>query len=313
MSDRTRMLPIPDGLVGERVDVAVARITGWSRTAAARAVDEGRVRLGGENCHRSSRLAGDGWLEIDFEDPRPAPPTAVLPSQQQPVRPLAVLFEDDDVIVLDKPIGVAAHGSPGWEGPTITGMLAAAGRRVSQLGPAERQGIVHRLDVGTTCAMVVALSDRAYSELKQQFRDRSVTKRYRALVQGHPDPTSGTIDAPIGRHPTSDRFAVVAGGRPSVTHYDTLEAFRYATLLDVHLETGRTHQIRVHMAAMRHPCCGDTTYGADPVLARQLGLERQWLHAAHLEFDHPADGRRVIVDSPDPPDLAFALDVLAEP
>jgi 23S rRNA pseudouridine1911/1915/1917 synthase len=157
----------------------------------------------------------------------------------------------------------------------------------------------------------VAKSEHAYSVLKQAFRDRDVDKRYHALVQGHPDPLRGTVDAPIGRHPSGDgRFAVVADGRPSVTHYDTLEAFRAASLLDVGLETGRTHQIRVHMAAIRHPCVGDRLYGADPVLAARLGLTRQWLHAVRLSFAHPGDGRRVEFAAEYPADLAHALDVL---
>jgi 23S rRNA pseudouridine1911/1915/1917 synthase len=140
-----------------------------------------------------------------------------------------------------------------------------------------------------------------------------VDKRYAALVQGHPDPTRGTIDAPIDRHPSSDwKFAVVAGGRPSVTHYDTVEAFRAATLLDVRLETGRTHQIRVHLAAVRHPLVGDLTYGADPTLAERLGLARQWLHAARLGFTHPATGEWVEFTSPYPDDLARALALVAE-
>jgi 23S rRNA pseudouridine1911/1915/1917 synthase len=159
--------------------------------------------------------------------------------------------------------------------------------------------------------MVVAKSEHAYRDLNQAFRAREVDKRYHALVQGHPDPLRGTIDAPIARHPAGDgRFAVVADGRPAVTHYDTLEAFRAASLLDVRLETGRTHQIRVHMAAIRHPCVGDRLYGADPVLARRLGVTRQWLHAVRLSFAHPADGRRVEFVSPYPADLAAALAVL---
>jgi 23S rRNA pseudouridine1911/1915/1917 synthase len=160
--------------------------------------------------------------------------------------------------------------------------------------------------------MVVAKSETAYSALKQAFRDRTVSKTYHALIQGHPDPLRGTIDTPIGRHPSGDgRFAVVADGRPSVTHYDTLEAFRAASLVSVGLETGRTHQIRVHMAALRHPCCGDLLYGADPVLAARLGLTRQWLHAVRLSFGHPASGREVTFESPYPDDLARALEVLA--
>jgi 23S rRNA pseudouridine1911/1915/1917 synthase len=226
---------------------------------------------------------------------------------------LVVLHDDPDLVVVAKPVGVASHPSPGWTGPTVTQGLAAMGYRLATSGAAERQGVVHRLDAGTTGVMVVAKSERAYSHLKRAFKERTVDKRYSALVQGHPDPTSGTIDAPIGRHPGADyKFAVVEGGRPSVTHYLTEEAFRAATLLDVHLETGRTHQIRVHMAAVRHPCVGDTTYGADPTLAARLGLQRQWLHARELAFEHPATGMELRVSAPLPADLQHALDVLRD-
>jgi 23S rRNA pseudouridine1911/1915/1917 synthase len=229
----------------------------------------------------------------------------------EPVADLTVVYDDEDLVVVDKPVGVAAHPSPGWTGPTVVGSLAAAGYAVSTLGAAERQGVVHRLDVGTSGLMVVAKSARAYTDLKRQFREREVDKEYHAIVQGHLDPLAGTIDAPIGRHPQSDyRFAVVSDGRPSVTHYATLEAFPHASLVDVHLETGRTHQIRVHMSAMRHPCVGDLTYGADPTLARRLGLTRQWLHATRLAFVHPGTGERVEFHSDYPPDLVTALERL---
>ena len=189
-----------------------------------------------------------------------------------------------------------------------------AGYRIATSGAAERQGVVHRLDVGTTGLMVVAKSERAYSVLKDAFRNRTVDKRYLALVQGHPDPSRGTVDAPIARHPTHDyRWAVVSGGRPSITHYETVEAFRAASLLEIRLETGRTHQIRVHMAALRHPCVGDLTYGADPTLAARLGLDRQWLHAASLAFEHPGDGVPVRYESAPPEDLSRALELLADP
>jgi 23S rRNA pseudouridine1911/1915/1917 synthase len=215
--------------------------------------------------------------------------------------------------VVDKPVGVAAHPSPGWNGPTVTGGLAAAGYLVATSGAAERQGVVHRLDVGTSGLMVVAKSELAYAVLKDAFRQRTVDKRYAALVQGHPDPSRGTIDAPIARHPTHDyKWAVVSGGRASVTHYETVEAFRAASLLDIRLETGRTHQIRVHMAAIRHPCVGDLTYGADPTLAERLGLQRQWLHARALSFAHPSDGRLLNFTSVPPTDLARAIEQLAD-
>jgi 23S rRNA pseudouridine1911/1915/1917 synthase len=224
---------------------------------------------------------------------------------------MSVVYSDDDIVVVDKPVGVAAHPSPGWTGPTVIGGVAALGHRVSTSGAAERQGVVHRLDVGTTGLMTVAKSERAYSALKRAFKEREVDKRYHAVVQGHPDPLRGTIDAPIDRHPSHDyKWAVVAGGRESVTHYDTLEAFPAATLVDVRLETGRTHQIRVHFAALRHPCVGDLTYGADPTLAARLGLDRQWLHACRLGFVHPGTGAYVEFESPYPDDLAAALTVL---
>jgi 23S rRNA pseudouridine1911/1915/1917 synthase len=227
----------------------------------------------------------------------------------EPVEGMEIVHDDDDIVVIVKPVGVAAHPSPGWTGTTVIGGLAAAGYRISTSGASERQGIVHRLDVGTSGLMVVAKSERAYTLLKQQFRERVVDKRYHALVQGHPDPLSGTIDAPIGRHPTLDyKWAVTAEGKPSVTHYDLIEAFRAASLLDIKLETGRTHQIRVHMAAHRHPCVGDLTYGADPTMAKRLGLTRQWLHAVRLGFEHPSDGQWVEYESTYPADLQQALD-----
>jgi 23S rRNA pseudouridine1911/1915/1917 synthase len=302
-----RMLPVPDGLAGERVDAGLAKLLGLSRTRAAAIADEGGVELDFRPAGRSDRLAAGALLSVRWEEPSAV---AIEPIE---VPGMGVVFEDDDVIVIDKPAGVAAHPSPGWTGATVVGGLAAAGVRVSTSGAAERAGVVHRLDAGTSGLMVVAKSESAYTALKRAFKERTVDKVYLALAQGHPDPTSGTIDAPIGRHPKADyRFAVIADGRPSVTHYDTLEAFRAATLMEVHLETGRTHQIRVHFAHFRHPLVGDTTYGADPGLGERLGLSRQWLHAARLGFEHPGTGEWVEFSSPLPDELQHALDLLAE-
>ena len=299
-----RRIAVPDGLDGERLDAALARMFGLSRSRAAELIADGLVLLDGRPASKSDRvLAGDPLQVTLPPPPRPEPPRLV--------EGLTVLYEDEDILVVDKPRGVAAHPSPGWTGPTVTGGLLAAGYQLAASGPAERQGIVHRLDANTTGVMMVAKSEPAYSALKRAFRERTVDKRYHALVQGHPDPLRGTVDEPIGRHPSGDgRFAVVSDGRPSVTHYDTLEAFRAASLVSVDLETGRTHQIRVHMAAIRHPCVGDLLYGADPVLAARLGLTRQWLHAVSLAFSHPAGGRGVKFRSDYPPDLAHALDIL---
>lgn len=296
-----RRLPVPEGLVGDRIDTALARLLGMSRSAIASLIEDGAVTLDDRPAVKSDRLSEGQWLEVALPDPA----VSIAPL---PVDGMLIRWDDDDLLVIDKPVGVAAHPSPGWTGPTVIGGLAAAGYRISTSGAAERQGIVHRLDVGTTGVMVVAKSEHAYTHLKAQFKERTVSKAYRAIAQGQLDPLSGTIDAPIDRHPTADyKMAVVSAGRPSVTHYDTLEAFSYASLLDIDLETGRTHQIRVHMTAMRHPLVGDTTYGADPTLAARLGMTRPALHAARLELQHPATGERIVIESPDPPDFVEAL------
>jgi 23S rRNA pseudouridine1911/1915/1917 synthase len=301
-----RRVAVPDGLDGERLDAALARMFGLSRARAAELISAGDVLLGGRTATKSDRVPAGEWLDVTLPPP-PGPPVAI----PEPVPGMTVVYEDADIIVVDKPVWVAAHPTPGWTGPTVLQGLLAAGHTIATSGAAERQGIVHRLDAGTTGLMVVAKSEHAYSVLKQAFRDREVNKIYHALVQGHPDPLRGTVDAPIARHPAGDgRFAVIADGRPSVTHYDTIEAFRSASLIEVILETGRTHQIRVHMSAIRHPCAGDRLYGADPVLAAHLGLERQWLHARRLGFAHPADGRRVEFASEYPADLARAIEIL---
>ncbi|MGC5256909.1 RluA family pseudouridine synthase [Gordonia sp. DT218] len=304
----SRSMPVPDGVDGMRLDAGVARILGLSRTVAAALAEAGDITVEGVAVGKSHKLAAGSWLDVTL--PEPAQPLRVEPT---PVEDLDVIYHDSDIIVVDKPVGVAAHPSQGWSGPTVVGALEAAGYRISTSGASERQGIVSRLDVGTSGVMVLAVSERAYSLLKRAFKERDVDKGYHTLVQGHLDPPTGTIDAPIGRHRGSDwKFAVTASGKPSVTHYDTLEMHASASLLDIHLETGRTHQIRVHFSALHHPCCGDLTYGADPVLAERLGLQRQWLHARSLAFAHPADGRRVEFTSPYPADLQHALDVLRD-
>ena len=303
-----RSLPVPDGLDGMRLDQAVSRLFGLSRTAAAALVEAGDALVDGIPRPKSDKVAAGAWLEVTLPAPVSAPAIVA-----EPVSGLRVVYDDDDIVVVDKPVGVAAHPSPGWTGPTVIGGLAGMGRRVATSGAAERQGVVHRLDVGTTGLMVVAKSEHAYSVLKRAFKEREVDKRYHAVVQGHLDPLRGTIDAPIDRHPTADyRYAVMSGGKPSVTHYDTIEAFRSASLVDVTLETGRTHQIRVHFSAMRHPCVGDVTYGADPTLSARLGLGRQWLHARELSFLHPRTQEQVRFVSDYPEDLEHALVMLRD-
>jgi 23S rRNA pseudouridine1911/1915/1917 synthase len=300
-----RSLPVPDGLDGARVDAGLAKLLGFSRTLAADVASGGGVLIDGVVADKSDRLRGGSWLEVSWEPPR------ALEVEPIAVPDLGIVHDDDDLVVVDKPAGVAAHPSLGWEGPTVVGALAAAGYRISTSGAPERQGVVHRLDQGTSGLMVVAKSERAYTDLKRKFHDREVEKIYHSVVQGHPDPLAGTIDAPVGRHPRSEwKFAVTADGKHAVTHYETIEAFPHASLLEVHLETGRTHQIRVHMAAQRHPCAGDAMYGADPTLSARLGLERQWLHARALSFVHPGTGEWTTYESDYPADLQHALDVL---
>jgi 23S rRNA pseudouridine1911/1915/1917 synthase len=305
VAERKVML-VPDGLNGERVDAAVARMLGLSRSQVVELIGSGRVLLDGAEISKSDRVSVGSMLEVELVEPSSA---AVRPEQ---VEGVVIAYDDDDIVVIDKPVGVAAHPSLGWSGPDVLSHLSGAGFRISTSGVPERRGIVQRLDVGTSGLMVVAKSEHAYTILKRAFRSRSVDKVYHALVQGHPDPFTGTIEAPIGRHPGADyKMAVIHGGRHSITHYTTLEAFVAATLLEIKLETGRTHQIRVHMAAIKHPCVGDPIYGGDPALAAKLGLERQWLHAARLSFAHPTSGEEMQFESPYPPDLQHALDVVS--
>ena len=302
-----RVVLVPEGLNGERVDTAVARMLGLSRSHVAELIDAGRVLVDGDSISKSDRVSVGSMLEVELAD---QPRVAVVRPEQ--VEGVLIVYDDNDIVVIDKPVGVAAHPSLGWSGPDVLSHLAGAGFRISTSGVPERRGIVQRLDVGTSGLMVVAKSEHAYTILKRAFRSRSVDKIYHALVQGHPDPFSGTIEAPIGRHPGADyKMAVTDKGRHSVTHYATLEAFVAATLLEIRLETGRTHQIRVHMSAIRHPCAGDLMYGADPVLAAKLDLERQWLHAVRLSFLHPTSGERMEFESAYPPDLQHALDVIS--
>ena len=301
-----RSLPVPDGLAGIRVDVAIAKLLGFSRTFAGEVIERGGVTRPGRPATKSDRLTLDAILSVDWDDPREPEIVPVVIADMQ------IVYDDDDIVVVSKPPFLAAHPSLGWEGDTVLGALAGAGYQISTAGPPERQGIVHRLDVGTSGLMIVAKSDVAYSVMKRKFKDREVFKEYHALVQGEMVPAEGTIDAPIGRHPGSAwKFAVTHDGRNAVTHFDTLQNFGTATLLSVGLETGRTHQIRVHMAAQRHPLVGDSLYGANPIVAAQLDLTRQWLHAVRLRFNHPTTGVELELTSDYSPDLTHSLELLA--
>ncbi len=305
MTER-RLLLVPPSLDGERADAALSKMLGMSRSASAELLLAGAVLSGTELVTKSQRVTSEQVLEVSIPDKRD--PLAVEPTD---VADLRIVYEDADLIVVDKPSGVAAHPSVGWTGPTVVGALMAKGVRISTSGAAERQGIVQRLDVGTSGLMMVAKTEVAYSRLKQAFRDRAVHKVYHAVIQGHPDPVEGTIDAPIGRHPKAEfKFAVMNDGKPSITHYKLLEAFASASLVEVVLETGRTHQIRVHFSAFKHPLLGDTMYGADPTLASRMQSERQWLHAMRLSFLHPMTGEQVSFESHYTEDLAQTLERL---
>lgn len=299
-----QVIPVPDAMGGKRIDASLSQLLGLSRSRCADLIDSGAVLVNGQNPVKSQRLVAGDVLDLRLETLKRAP---------EPTEHLDVLYEDDHVIVINKPVGVAAHTGPGWSGPTVLGSLEAAGVSIATSGPPERKGIVQRLDVGTSGAMMVAKSEVAYSRLKQAFRDRTVHKTYHALVEGYPDPVRGTVEAPIGRHPSRTwRMAVLDGGKHAVTHYDVIEFLPGAALLEIDLETGRTHQIRVHMSAMGHPCVGDVFYGADPVRAKKLSLDRQWLHARKLAFKHPVTEEKVSLEAPYPDDLTEALKQLED-
>ncbi len=301
-----KLVQVPEGLGGSRADAGIAKLLGMSRSAVAAMLESGLVQQSDRVLGKSDSLVTDAWLRITL--PRPK---AALELVAENVEGLTVVYQDQDIVVVDKPAGVAAHPSVGWDGPSVGGALLALGIEMSTSGVAERQGIVSRLDVGTSGLMVLTKTEVAYSRMKQAFRDRVVDKTYHALAQGHPDPSSGTIDAPIGRHLKHEyKFAVTANGKPSLTHYKTLEAFQAASLLEIELETGRTHQIRVHLAAFKHPLAGDTLYGCDSKFAQRLGLDRQFLHAMKLGFIHPTKGEYVSFESSYPQDLNHALEVL---
>ena len=303
----SKFLPTPESLVGERADAALAKMLGVSRTRATELLVAGMVQVDGRSLGKSDRLERDQILEVSIEDRK----IDLLEVRPEDVAELEIVFQDADLIVINKPSGVVSHPSQGFEGPSVPGVLLSRGIQLSTSGAQERQGIVQRLDVGTSGLMVLAKSERAYSVLKQAFRDRTVKKTYHALAQGHPEPSNGTIDTPIARSQKHDyKFTISEDGKPAVTHYKTIELFSSAALMEVGLETGRTHQIRVHFSHFRHPLVGDPLYGADPKLGASLGLDRQWLHAKKLAFSHPISGDWVEFEAPYPKDLELALEKL---
>jgi 23S rRNA pseudouridine1911/1915/1917 synthase len=295
---------VPAGRAGQRLDQVVAELAGASRAATARWIEAGRVLVDGRARPKSHRLEGGERLRWEPLEARASP--ELVPERL----PLEVRFEDEHLLVVAKPAGLVVHPAAGHpSGTLVNALLGRDDPRLSSAGGTVRPGIVHRLDKDTSGLLLVAKHDRAHAALARDLAARRIQRRYLALVQGHLDP-EGTVDAPIGRHPRDrKRMAVVPGGRRAVSHWRVLERLAGLDLLEVRLETGRTHQIRVHLSSLGHPVAGDRTYGADPRLAGGLGLERPFLHAWRLEFDHPVSRQRIELEEPLPPDLEAALAV----
>jgi 23S rRNA pseudouridine1911/1915/1917 synthase len=285
---------------GQRVDVVVARLSGATRARVQRALRAGDVTVAGAAVRPSYRLEPGDVVEGPIANEEDSLPT---PEQI----PVDVLYEDDRVLVVSKPAGIVAHPDAAHAGGTLVNALLGLGVPLSGEG-SRRPGIVHRLDKDTSGALLVAKDDDAHRHLVAAIRERAVERTYLALVRGAPSSPTGTVDAPVGRHPTRRRMmSVIPEGRPSVTHYRLLGSSGTAALLEVSLETGRTHQIRVHLSYLGHPVLGDRTYGGAGEQARALGLERPFLHALRVRFPHPEDARVVEVTDPLPPDLGAAL------
>lgn len=310
-SDRQSHI-LPDTAGGERLDVVLVPLTGLSRSRLQRLIRDGEVRLDGEVAMLKSKLTGGERVELSVarkESLTDQPDTNVA---------LNVVHADEDLFVIDKPAGLVMHPAPGAaDGTVLNGLLALD----AGLAALPRAGIVHRLDKDTTGLFVVARTERAFSSLTQQLQSRSVSRRYQAVVVGTPV-AGGTVDAPIGRHPVDrKRMAVRNGGRDATTHYRIAERFRAHTLLDVKLETGRTHQIRVHMAHQRLPLVGDPVYGgrfripraaSEPLTDTLKHFPRQALHAIELSVVHPADGVEHTWRSALPTDMQTLVTLLAD-
>lgn len=291
----------PDpGDVGERVDVVLARRAGVTRTQAQRALRAGTITVEDAVARPSHRLEEGQTVSGEI------PPPAIAEPEAEDI-PITIRYSDSRVLVVSKPAGIVTHPARGHEGGTLVNALLGLGGSLSG-ARSTRPGIVHRLDKDTSGLLLVAKDDSAHETLLDSMRSRDIERHYLALVRGRLDATTGTIEAPIGRHPARRKLmAVTSGGRPSITHYSELEATDELSLLEVTLETGRTHQIRVHLAHIGHPIVGDRTYGGGGDLATRLGLERFFLHAWRLAFPHPSDGRRIEVADPLPDDLTAAL------
>lgn len=286
---------------GRRVDVVLAARSGVTRTLAQRALKNGEVTVNGSIARPSYRLEEDDVVEGDLPEPIVATPEA------EDI-PVDVRYADDHLLVISKPAGLVTHPGRGHDAGTLVNALLALGGTLSNRGSV-RPGIVHRLDKDTSGLLLVARDDSTQELLVEAIRRRDVERHYLALVRGTPSSATGTIDAPVGRHPTKRRqMAVVAGGKPSVTHYVVRQSAEDGALLDVKLGTGRTHQIRVHLAHLGHPVLGDRVYGGYSEKTRALGLQRPFLHAWRLALVHPVTGEPLEVTDPLPGDLATALE-----
>jgi 23S rRNA pseudouridine1911/1915/1917 synthase len=302
-ADAVEPLVVPESLAGERVDRAIALLTGWSRTVVADLVRAGEVLVDGEAVARSRRLAGGERIEVTGAPPAEATPTG------EPV-PIDVRYEDTDVIVISKPAGLVVHPGAGHAHGTLAHGLLDRYPELATVGDPNRPGIVHRLDRDTSGLMVVARSSRAYDALVDALAARRIEREYLALVWGVPETPRGVVDAPIGRSSRRrTRMAVRSSGREARTGYVVQEEFDEpcVALLRCTLETGRTHQVRVHLASIGHPIVGDAAYGgARPGIA----LDRPFLHAARLAFEHPITGAAIELEAPLPDDLAAVLSAL---
>lgn len=304
MTDHT--VVVPSDLDGERADRIVAACLDVPRSASRAAFDAGAVLVGGDVIKPSHRLATGAVIAVSLDD---GPPSL----EPDPSVPITVLFEDPHVVVLDKPVDVVVHPtSPRSTGTLVHGLLAAY-PEIEGVGDADRWGIVHRLDRDTSGALIVARTQRAHVELARMIRDREVTRRYVALVRGGFDAARGTIEAPIGRDPRNPvRMRLDRAGRPAITHYRRSASWDdpELTMLDVGLETGRTHQIRVHLSAIDHPIIGDPAYG---VTGGPADPGRPWLHARRVGFDHPVTGEPISASAPLPSDLIDSLAAIGPP
>jgi 23S rRNA pseudouridine1911/1915/1917 synthase len=287
-------------VAGERLDVFIVRhMPDLTRSRVQRLIDDGHVTVDGARPRASLRLASGAAVSVDVPPPADghAAPEAI---------PLDILYEDGDILAVNKPAGMTVHPSPGHPSSTLVNAILAHCTDLSGIGGVLRPGIVHRLDRDTSGVILVAKHDAAHNALARQLKERSVEKVYVALVQGTPKPPEGVIDAPIARDPRNrQRMAIVPAGRESVTAYRVTERLRGYSLLEVRPKTGRTHQIRVHLAAIGHPIAGDRVYGKPSDIVR-----RQFLHAARITFAHPATGARMTIEAPLAGDLRAALDAL---